>query len=89
MILWTIQHKEAYLKMQSSGVLRADANHLFCEDDFRDAYDWMSCQMKNVYLSPRTVFSILFGSGTPGKVIVNVRICVALDMLRPALRLFC
>ena len=52
MILWTIQHKEAYLKMQSSGVLRADANHLFCEDDFRDAYDWMSCQMKKLISEP-------------------------------------
>ena len=38
--------------MQSSGVLRADANHLFCEDDFRDAYDWMSCQMKKRISEP-------------------------------------
>ena len=45
MILWTIQHKEAYLRMMRNGVLRADNAHLFCEDDFLTAYNWMSQQM--------------------------------------------
>lgn len=46
MILWTIQHKEAYLNMMRSGVLRANSKHLFCEDDFLNAYEWMSQQMR-------------------------------------------
>ena len=45
MKLWTIQHKEAYLRMLRDGVLRADNAHLFCEDDFLTAYNWMSQQM--------------------------------------------
>lgn len=46
MRLWTIQHRDAYTKMLESGVLRADNDHLFCEDYFRNAYGWMSSQMK-------------------------------------------
>ena len=46
MVLWTIQHKEAYLRMTRDGVLRADTAHLFCEDDFIIAYNWMSQQMR-------------------------------------------
>lgn len=46
MRLWTIQHRDAYTKMLESGILRADNDHLFCEDYFRNAYDWMSAQMK-------------------------------------------
>lgn len=46
MILWTIQHKEAYLRMVRDGVLRADPAHLFCGDDFLFAYNWMSQQMR-------------------------------------------
>lgn len=45
MILWTIQHYPAYESLQKNGILRADEDHLFCEDDFRYAYDWMSEKM--------------------------------------------
>lgn len=45
MILWTIQHKAAYDAMLESGVLRADEQPLFCQDDFRFTYDWMAEQM--------------------------------------------
>lgn len=43
--LWTIQHEDAYREMLDTGVLRANENHLFCEDDLKFAYDWMSRQM--------------------------------------------
>lgn len=46
MILWTIQHKNAYDKMLLTGSLRADEGHLFCQDDFPSAYDWMVEQMR-------------------------------------------
>ena len=46
MILWTIQHEEAYLRMVRNGVLRADRAHLFCGDDFLVPYNWMSQQMR-------------------------------------------
>ena len=45
MILWTIQHKEAYEEMLRTGVLRANPTHIF-EEFFRDSYDWMAEQMK-------------------------------------------
>lgn len=45
-VLWTIQHEEAYREFDRTGVLRADENHLFCGDDLRFAYDWISRQMK-------------------------------------------
>lgn len=45
MVLWTVQHKNAYDKMLADGVLRADNNFLFCGDSFSFAYDWMSEQM--------------------------------------------
>lgn len=44
-ILWTIQHKEAYKEMLKTGILRANDNHLFCGDDLKFAYEWMSEQM--------------------------------------------
>lgn len=43
--LWTIQHEDAYQEFQKTGVLRANENHLFCEDDFRFAYDWIAQEM--------------------------------------------
>ncbi len=46
MKLWTIQHRTAYDKLMKTGFLRADENHLFCEDDLRFAYDWMAEEMK-------------------------------------------
>lgn len=45
MLLWTIQHKAAYEHLLTNGALRADERHLFCEDDFRFAYQWISGQM--------------------------------------------
>ena len=52
MLLWTIQHYRAYEQMQECGVLRANEEHLFCEDDFRYAYDWMSEKMINCGIVP-------------------------------------
>lgn len=46
MILWTIQHKATYDAMLESGVLRANEEHLFCQDDFRFPYDWIAEQMR-------------------------------------------
>lgn len=46
MILWTIQHKAAYDKMLFTGTLRADEDHLFCQDDLLFAYSWMTKQMQ-------------------------------------------
>lgn len=46
MKLWTIQHLDAYKQMQKTGYLHANEDHLFCMDDFRFAYDWMSEQME-------------------------------------------
>ena len=43
--LWTIQHENAYREFEKTGVLRADEEHLFCEDDFRFAYDWLAQEM--------------------------------------------
>lgn len=45
-LLWTIQHEDAYREFEKSGVLRADDRHLFCGEDLRFAYDWISLQMK-------------------------------------------
>ena len=38
-ILWTIQHEEAYKEMLKTGILRANDNHLFCGDDLKFAYE--------------------------------------------------
>lgn len=46
MLLWTIQHKNAYETLLETGTLRADEKYLFCEDDFLYAYQWISDQMK-------------------------------------------
>lgn len=46
MLLWTIQHRDAYENMLKSGSLRADDAHLFCGDDFRYAYDWIAARMR-------------------------------------------
>lgn len=45
--LWTLQHVKAYEKMLETGTLRADERHLFCEDDFRQAYDWMAAELRS------------------------------------------
>ncbi|MBO1870985.1 DUF3841 domain-containing protein [Lachnoanaerobaculum sp. Marseille-Q4761] len=47
MLLWTIQHVAAYKVLLETGRLLANEKYLFCEEDFRFAYDWLSEQMKN------------------------------------------
>lgn len=46
-LLWTIQHEEAYREFERSGVLVANEEFLFCGDDLRFAYDWLSNQMRD------------------------------------------
>lgn len=46
MRLWSIQHRVAYEQLQKTGVLYANEQYLFCEEDFRFAYDWMSEQLE-------------------------------------------
>lgn len=45
MILWTIQHQNAYEKMQKTGVLRADGAFIL-DEFFKEPYLWMANQMK-------------------------------------------
>lgn len=45
MLLWTIQHRDAYKKMMDTGTLQADGQHSPCLDDFRESYRWMAEQM--------------------------------------------
>ena len=45
MLLWSIQHKRAYEKMEQTGVLRADKNFI-AADRFEDSYLWMAEQME-------------------------------------------
>lgn len=45
MRLWTIQSKDAFNKMQKTGLLRADEEHLLFAGDLKDSYLWMSDQM--------------------------------------------
>ena len=45
MLLWSIQHKRAYEKMEQTGVLRADKNFI-ATDWFENSYLWMAEQMK-------------------------------------------
>lgn len=45
-LLWTIQSEAAYREFENTGILRANDNFLFCEDDFLFAYDWISQQMR-------------------------------------------
>lgn len=45
MILWSIQHRQAYEKMIQRGTLRADEAHLLFGGNFKDAYNWMAEQM--------------------------------------------
>lgn len=51
-LLWTIQTEEAFREFERTGRLRANENHLFCGDDLRFAYDWLSTQMVNRIGSP-------------------------------------
>lgn len=44
-VLWTIQHEAAWEVFEKTGILTANKNHLFCQNDFRFSYDWISQQM--------------------------------------------
>ena len=46
MLLWTIQHRDAYENMLRSVSLRADESRLFCGDEFKFAYDWLAARMR-------------------------------------------
>lgn len=50
MILWTVQGYDAWLRMQQTGVLRADADYVWKE--FVPAYNWLVAQME-VCIGPR------------------------------------
>ena len=68
MILWTIQHYSAYERMLETGVLIANESHLFCQDDFRHAYDWMArIMIEAIYAQLPIAFIILYGHGINGK----------------------
>jgi len=51
-LLWTIQNHSAYGEFLKTGVLTANESHLFCEDNFLIAYDWMVKKMKDKRLHP-------------------------------------
>lgn len=40
--LWTIQHEDAYKDFLKKGILRANEEYLFCGNDLRFAYNWIS-----------------------------------------------
>ena len=46
-LLWTIQHEEAYREFERTGILVANEKFLFCGDELRFAYNWLSDQMRN------------------------------------------
>lgn len=52
MKLYTIQHRKAFNKLMETGVLHADESHLFCGDEFRFAYDWISSQLTKRVIPP-------------------------------------
>ncbi len=52
MLLWTIQNYTAYENMLKSGLLTANEDYLFCEDDFKFAYNWMTAKMKEHNIIP-------------------------------------
>lgn len=56
MLLWTIQHYQAYEHFRKEGILRANENYLFCENNFRYAYDWISQKMVSTgFIQPKDV----------------------------------
>ena len=75
MLLWSIQHKRAYEKMEQTGVLRADKNFI-ATDWFEDSYLWMAEQMKKRIGEPPEGVIFPCGPGTNGKACGNDRICV-------------
>jgi len=63
MLLWTIQHKNAYETLLETGALRADEKYLFCEDDLLYVYQWISEQWKNVSDCRQQEYAIPSGHG--------------------------
>lgn len=53
MLLWTVQSYTAYENMVKTGVLSNSEAHLFCEDNFKYAYDWITGKMKEHSLMPQ------------------------------------
>ena len=55
-LLWTIQDEKAFREFERTGVLRANKDFLFCQEEFRFAYDWISNQMKRrkptIFINP-------------------------------------
>lgn len=47
MLLWTIQSYTTYENMIETGLLSANEDHLFWEDDFKFAYDWIAEKMND------------------------------------------
>ena len=41
-LLWTIQDEKAFREFERTGVLRANKDFLFCQEEFRFVYDWIS-----------------------------------------------
>lgn len=52
MRLWTIQHYSAYETMLETGIIAANEEHLFCQDDLRYAYNWISHKMIEANILP-------------------------------------
>ena len=52
MILWTIQHKNAYEKMMATGSLTADDDYLFAPEFNYQPYCWISEKMKEYIGDP-------------------------------------
>lgn len=52
MILWTIQHKNAYEKMLATGSLTADDDYIFAPEFNLPAYQWLSTRMENLIGEP-------------------------------------
>lgn len=52
MILWTIQHCQAYEQLQKDGILRANEDYLCSMVGFRQAYDWMGAKMIGAGMLP-------------------------------------
>ncbi len=55
MRLWTIQNENAYAELMNTGELTANEQHLFCQDDFRYAYDWMAKKLSERVPAPAGV----------------------------------
>ena len=51
--LWTIQHREAYVRLCENGIIYADEKHILYPEIFRPSYEWMAREMeKRLNTSP-------------------------------------